>query len=64
MKRLLTSLTALAAVAALAAGPAAAHSPMTIHHSKMTRMHTCPAGQHWVKSYMKAGKRVHGYCRK
>ncbi len=57
----------LAAAMALAftfAGQSAfAHSSMKSMTGK--HMHSCPAGQHWVKGYKtKSGTKVHGYCRK
>jgi hypothetical protein len=65
MKRLLTSLLTFAAIASLAVGSASAGTMKGhTHHSKMMMSHSCPAGQHWVKGYMRKGKMVHGYCHK
>ncbi len=71
MHRLLSATLASAmAVAFLFAGPAIAKSSgsmssaMTTHHSSKMKKHSCPTGEHWVKGYMRNGKKVHGYCRK
>ncbi|HEY8312906.1 MAG TPA: hypothetical protein VIG51_01925 [Candidatus Baltobacteraceae bacterium] len=64
MKRLLTSVLTLAALVSISAGAASAgHMKSAMHHKTMSS-HSCPAGQHWVKGYMRAGKKVHGYCHK
>lgn len=68
MHRLFSATLASAMAAAfLFAGPAAiakTSSAMATHHSSKMMKHSCPAGEHWVKGYMRDGKKVHGYCRK
>ena len=72
MHRLFSATLASAMAAAfLFAGPAAIakssgsmSSAMTTHHSTKMKKHSCPAGEHWIKGYMRNGKKVHGYCRK
>jgi hypothetical protein len=56
------------ALSFLFAGPAIAKSTSHTMHSSMSssthhHMKSCPKGQHWVKGYMRNGKKVHGYCR-
>ncbi len=53
---------ALAAFTAVGAPTVSAHTSGTMHSAKMK--HSCPAGDHWVKGYVRDGKKVHGYCRK
>ena len=63
MKRSFSVLTALAMACSLGAYAQAGTMHSMHSHSKM--MHSCPAGQHWVHGYTtKAGKKIHGYCRK
>jgi hypothetical protein len=62
MKRLISSFLAIAMCLAL--GAVASASPMTGASAAHKTTHSCPKGQTWVKSYMRAGKTVKGYCRK
>ncbi len=66
MKRLFIALISSVALFAfgLAGAPSAyAHSSGHMHSSSKMK-HSCPSGEHWVKGYMRNGKKVHGYCRK
>jgi hypothetical protein len=66
MSKIVSGFLALCLVAALGAGASANngnHNGWGKGHG-MGHMHSCPAGQHWVKGYKnKYGKHVKGYCR-
>ena len=66
MRRLLSSVAALAFVLALGTGTALATDKTGSPAMGGTSMGmTCPKGSSWVKGYTnKAGKVVKGYCRK
>ena len=62
---ILASAMALAVVfASQAAFAKGTHSSMSTMHSSKVTKHSCPTGEHWVKGYVRNGKKVHGYCRK
>lgn len=67
MNRFLSSIIACACLLSVTGGFAAAgtmSSPAMASKSTTKHMHSCPKGETWVKSYMRNGKKVHGYCRK